>query len=194
MPGAQSSNPSDSQHLNSVGGDSAGMSSPSSIHLVKGTHERLEIRRGRWMNKKQNNAGLFQRRPALNCNPPEVLIQRKHDARFGFREVQQGRVLPSGQVSSCTQPPWITRNVDPLQMLVTVKSIEAELSSLHTPSVSGRTSTKIAVVMPAALKFMPAETTSIPAELKKINELLLHSLCTIHYVKKTKQNRLKSRS
>jgi len=62
------------------------------------------------------------------------------------------------------------QNVDPLQMLVTVKSIEAELSNQHTPSVSGRTSTKIAVVMPASLKFMPAETVSIPTESKKANE------------------------
>jgi len=45
------------------------------------------------------------------------------------------------------------QNADPLQMLVTVKSIEAELSGQQTPSVSGRTSTKITVVMPSALKY-----------------------------------------
>src|SRR5882672_3325169 len=62
------------------------------------------------------------------------------------------------------------QNADPLQMLVTVKSIEAELSNLHTPSVSGRISTKIAVVMPSALKYAPSETVSIPVETKKIND------------------------
>jgi hypothetical protein len=91
-----SSAPSNSQHLNSVGGDHADMSSPFSVHRGERTHERLEILRGCWINAKQNNAGLFQRRVALNCNLPEVLVQRKHDPRFNFREIQQGRVLPSG--------------------------------------------------------------------------------------------------
>ena len=63
---------------------------------ARNCNERLEILRGRWMNAKQNNAGLSQRRVALNCNLPEVLVQRKHDPRFDFREIQQGRVLPSG--------------------------------------------------------------------------------------------------
>jgi len=65
------------------------------------------------------------------------------------------------------------QNADPLQMLVTVKSIEAELSSQQPPSVSGRSSTKIAVVMPSALKYAPpeTETVSTPLESKKMKEL-----------------------
>jgi hypothetical protein len=62
------------------------------------------------------------------------------------------------------------QNADPLQMLVTVKSIEAELSNLHTPVASARTSTRIAVVMPSALKYAPAEATSVPVESKKTIE------------------------
>jgi len=51
------------------------------------------------------------------------------------------------------------QNADPLQMLVTIKSIEAELSGMHSaPAATNRSSTKIAVVMPSALKFTPAET------------------------------------
>ena len=59
------------------------------------------------------------------------------------------------------------QNTDPLQMLVTVKSIDAELSNLHTPAAWARTSTKIAVVMPSALKYTPSEATSVPVESKK---------------------------
>lgn len=64
------------------------------------------------------------------------------------------------------------QNADPLQMLVTVKSIEAELSSQQAPVASGRTGTKITVVMPSALKYMPAESEPIaaPVESKKIKE------------------------
>ncbi|MBS1600666.1 MAG: hypothetical protein JST75_20755 [Bacteroidetes bacterium] len=65
------------------------------------------------------------------------------------------------------------QNADPLQMLLTVKSIEAELSSQQVPaSSSGRSSTKIAVVMPSALKYTPAESSpvSVPSESKKIIE------------------------
>jgi hypothetical protein len=55
------------------------------------------------------------------------------------------------------------QKVDPLQMLVTVKSIEAELSNQQSQPASGRTGTKISVVMPSALKYMPAEVEPIPA-------------------------------
>jgi len=64
------------------------------------------------------------------------------------------------------------QNADPLQMLVTVKSIEAELSNQQAPVASGRTGTKITVVMPSALKYTPAEPEPIPApvESKKMKE------------------------
>jgi hypothetical protein len=39
------------------------------------------------MNSEQNDAGLFERDPALNGNLPEVLVQRQQDARVGFGEV-----------------------------------------------------------------------------------------------------------
>ena len=55
------------------------------------------------------------------------------------------------------------QKVDPLQMLVTVKSIEAELSNQQSQPASGRTGTKISVVMPSALKYMPAEAQPVPA-------------------------------
>src|ERR1035437_5717598 len=47
------------------------------------------------MDPKQDDAGSFERNSALYSNLPEVLIQRQHDARFGFGEVQEDRLLPS---------------------------------------------------------------------------------------------------
>ena len=90
---------SSSQHLNPVGGDGADVSSPCPIRLNQRPHERLEILRCRGVNSEQNDAGLFERDPALNGNLPEVLIQRQHDARFGFGEVQQDNVFPSSAIS-----------------------------------------------------------------------------------------------
>ena len=50
------------------------------------------------------------------------------------------------------------QNVDPLQMLITVKLIEAELANKQAPGVaSGRQGTKVAVVMPSTLKFNPTD-------------------------------------
>lgn len=40
------------------------------------------------MNLKQDYAGQFERNSALNCDVPEIFIQREHDARFGFGEAQ----------------------------------------------------------------------------------------------------------
>ena len=45
-----------------------------------------------------NHAGLIQRDPALNGNLPEVLIERHHDARFGFGRVQENYIAPSGAI------------------------------------------------------------------------------------------------
>jgi hypothetical protein len=41
---------------------------------------------------------LFERNPALNGNLPEVLVERQHDARFGFGKIQENSVLPSGAI------------------------------------------------------------------------------------------------
>jgi hypothetical protein len=38
---------------------------------------------------------IVQEEPALNGDLPEVLIERRHDARFGFRQVQKDDVFPS---------------------------------------------------------------------------------------------------
>jgi hypothetical protein len=40
------------------------------------------------MNSKKDDAGVCKRRAPLNGNLSEVPIQRQHDARFGFGEVQ----------------------------------------------------------------------------------------------------------
>ncbi len=66
------------------------------------------------------------------------------------------------------------QNVDPLQMIVTVKLIEAELviqrgtteTKVNTIS-PGRQNTKVAVVMPSSLKYQPAETVEEPVEVSK---------------------------
>jgi len=52
------------------------------------------------MNSEQNDAGSFQRDPALNGNLPEVLIERQHDARFGFGQIQRDDVFPSSAISA----------------------------------------------------------------------------------------------
>jgi hypothetical protein len=49
------------------------------------------------MYPEQNNAGLLQRRPALN-DRPEILVECEHDSPFGFRQVQKGEVACSGEV------------------------------------------------------------------------------------------------
>ena len=50
------------------------------------------------MDPKQDDAGSFERNSALYSNLPEVLIQRQHDARFGFGEVQEDSILPSAAI------------------------------------------------------------------------------------------------
>jgi len=50
------------------------------------------------MDSEQNDPGLCQWVAALNCNLPEVLIERQNDACFGLREIQQGDVAFSGEI------------------------------------------------------------------------------------------------
>jgi len=59
------------------------------------------------------------------------------------------------------------QNVDPLQMMVTVKLIEAELSNQHIPVATTRQHTKVAVVLPSALKFAHHEIELPSVEIKK---------------------------
>lgn len=47
------------------------------------------------MNSKPDDAGLFERRPALNGNLPEVLIQSQQNSGFRFGELKKFGVLPS---------------------------------------------------------------------------------------------------
>ena len=35
----------------------------------------------------------------MNGNLPEVLVERQHDTRFGFGQVQKNNVFPSGAIS-----------------------------------------------------------------------------------------------
>src|SRR5271168_3938085 len=95
-----SSSFSSGRHLNPVGGDDADVSGPHRIRLNKHPHERFDSLRCCRMNSEQSDAGLLQRDPALNCNLPEVLIERQHDARFGFGQVQKNNVFPSGIISA----------------------------------------------------------------------------------------------
>jgi hypothetical protein len=55
------------------------------------------------MNSEQNDTGLRQWAAALNCNLPEVLVERQHDACFGLREIQQGDVACSGEIRAGPQ-------------------------------------------------------------------------------------------
>ena len=48
------------------------------------------------MKPKQDDTGLFERNPPLNGNLPGVLVERQHDARLGFRKVQEDSVLSFG--------------------------------------------------------------------------------------------------
>jgi hypothetical protein len=52
------------------------------------------------MNPKQHHAGSFEGNPALNGYLPEVLVQRQHDAGFGFGDLQKDSVLQSGAFGS----------------------------------------------------------------------------------------------
>lgn len=54
------------------------------------------------MNTKQNGAGLFQRASTLNGDLPKVWVEGQHDARRGFREIQQVRVFRPGEI--CARP------------------------------------------------------------------------------------------
>ncbi len=55
------------------------------------------------MNSEQNDPGLCQWVAAVNCNLPEVLIERQHDACFGLREIQQGDIACSGEIRAGPQ-------------------------------------------------------------------------------------------
>jgi hypothetical protein len=58
------------------------------------------------------------------------------------------------------------QNAGPSQMLVTVKLIEAELANLPIKVSATQQSTKVAVVMPSALKFASIETEQVSVEEK----------------------------
>src|ERR1035437_9546694 len=92
------STPSSSQHLNPVGGHDADVSGPCSVRRDKNTNWRSEILGSRRMDPNQDDAGSFERNSALYSNLPEVLIQRQHDARFGFGEVQEDSILPPAAI------------------------------------------------------------------------------------------------
>jgi hypothetical protein len=49
------------------------------------------------MNAEQNDPGLRQWAAALYCSRPEVLVERRHDACRGLREIQEGDVAGSGE-------------------------------------------------------------------------------------------------
>lgn len=74
------------------------MSSPDGACAGKRAYQRPELFGSRGMNPEQNNAGLFQWPSALNGNLPEVLVEREDGASFGFSQIQQGKVFPSGEI------------------------------------------------------------------------------------------------
>lgn len=55
------------------------------------------------MNSEQNDSGLRQWAAALNCNLPEVLVERQHDAGFGLRKIQQGDIAGSREIRAGPQ-------------------------------------------------------------------------------------------
>ena len=54
------------------------------------------------MDSEQDDTGLFQGASALNGNLPKVLIERQHDARLRFGQVQENDVLRSRKI--CAGP------------------------------------------------------------------------------------------
>ena len=55
------------------------------------------------MNSEQNDSGLFQRWSTLKSDLPKVLVERQHDARFRFRQIQQDQVSGSGEIRARPQ-------------------------------------------------------------------------------------------
>lgn len=53
------------------------------------------------MNSKPDDAGLFERNPALNGNLPEVLVQSQENPGFRFGELKKFSVLPSSAIGPC---------------------------------------------------------------------------------------------
>jgi len=51
------------------------------------------------MRAKQDDARLFERNPALHGNLPEVLVERQHNTRFGFGQIQKDNVFLSHAIS-----------------------------------------------------------------------------------------------
>jgi hypothetical protein len=73
------------------------------------------------MSSEQNNPGLFQRASTLNGDLPEVFVQRQHDARFGFRQIQQENVFCSREIRAGPQnivPPGSKRLYDRLRKVL----------------------------------------------------------------------------
>jgi hypothetical protein len=89
-----------SQHLNPFGAHDADVPGPRPVRLNECTHERHKILRRGGVHSEQNDAGLFNRLPALNGNLPEVLIQSHHDTSLGFGSVQEGQVFPSSAIAA----------------------------------------------------------------------------------------------
>jgi hypothetical protein len=85
-------------HLNSVDRNDADMAGPRGVRLGESVHKRRETLGIRGMKSEQNDTGLRQWAAALNCNLPEVLVERQHDSCFGLREIQQGDVACSGEI------------------------------------------------------------------------------------------------
>src|ERR1044071_184707 len=79
------------------------MAGPRGVRYDKRAHKRLEFLRSRWMDSEQNDTGLFQWVSALNGNLPEVLLERQHDARLCFGQVQEGDVFRSREISAGPQ-------------------------------------------------------------------------------------------
>jgi len=63
-------------------------------------YEWVEILRSGRTNSEQNDAGLLKRGAALNRNLPKILVERQHDARFGFGRVQKDNVFPASAIGA----------------------------------------------------------------------------------------------
>jgi hypothetical protein len=98
--GESASISSSREHLNSVDGHDADVTGEGPIRLDKRSDNRTEILRSCGVNPEQNDAGLCQRDPTLNCDLPEVLIERQNDACFEFGQVQKDCVFPSSAISA----------------------------------------------------------------------------------------------
>lgn len=87
--------PLSGDHLNLIGADDADVTGPCLIRACKCVYERAKIGRSCGMDSKNDNTRPFQWGTTLQRNLPEVIVERKNDARLRFGDFQQTTISPA---------------------------------------------------------------------------------------------------